>query len=153
MDRCVHLDVSFDLAQTLTNAPGVTQGALTQMRTLGGSVGLAAGVIVFNQQLRGDPQLSKVLTSEQLSTIYKSPLAIEQLPKAEQGLVSKIYAEAFSLEMRTATYIAAVCFLVSLLTWQRNPPFKGPPGGGKPKKATEANEMQQVEEGIHKDEA
>ena len=150
MDRCVHSDTSFDLDRLLMRISGVTQGALTQMRTLGGSVGLAAGVIVFNQQLRGSAQLNQTLTREQLSTVYKSPLAIEQLPQSEQQLVSKIYAQAFSLEMRTATYVAAVCFLVSLLTWQRHPPFKGPPGGDKPK---EAKEMQQAEDGDNKAEA
>ena len=144
MDRCVYFDTFFDLDRSLTRMSGVTQGALTQMRTLGGSVGLAAGVIVFNQQLRGDAQLNQTLTGEQLNTIYKSPLAIGQLPRSEQQLVSKIYAQSFSLEMRTATYIAAVCFLCSLLTWQRHPPFKGPPGGGKPK---EPKEMRQVEDG------
>ena len=143
MDRCVYFDISFNPDCSLTKTPGPTQGALTQARTLGGSIGLAAGVIVFNQKLRGSAQLSQALTGEQLSTIYKSPLAIEQLPRSEQLLVSKIYAEAFSLEMRTATYIAAVCSLVSLLTWQRHPPFKGPPGGGKPK---EAKEMEQTED-------
>lgn len=119
------------------------------MRTLGGSIGLAAGVIVFNQRLRGSDQLNTALTSTQLSNIYKSPLAIEQLPQSEQELVSGIYAEAFSSEMRTATYIAAACFLVSLLTWQRNPPFKGPPGADK---AKEEKESQQVGEGNKQEE-
>ena len=112
------------------------------MRTLGGSIGLAAGVIVFNQRIRSSSALTRTLTDNQLSTIYKSPLAAEQLSRNEQQLVSRIYADAFSSEMRTATYIAAACFVVSLLTLQRNPPFKGPPGAGGAKKDDTAKEGQ-----------
>lgn len=128
---------------------GSLQGSLTQMRTLGGSVGLAAGVIVFNQKIRSSPALNNALTSAQLSTIFRSPLAVEQLSQRERQIVSRIYAEAFSSEMRVATYMAAACFACSLLTWQRNPPFKGPPGSGKPpadKEAQGDKEEHQMEE-------
>lgn len=109
---------------------GVTQGALTQMRTLGGSIGLAAGVISFNQHIRDSTALNKALTDSQLTAIYKSPLALDNFSASAKKLVSVVYADAFSSEMRTATYMAAACFLVSLLTIQRNPPFHGPPGSG-----------------------
>ncbi|KAK5162997.1 uncharacterized protein LTR77_011052 [Saxophila tyrrhenica] len=125
---------------------GATQGALTQMRTLGGSIGLAAGVIVFNQNLRGSTALNRALTPSELSTLYQSPLAAEQFPKNEQQLVSRVYADAFTSEMQTATYIAAACLLFSLLTWQRNPPFKGPPGAGKAKEKEEAQPAQEMED-------
>lgn len=107
----------------------VTQGALTQMRTLGGSIGLAAGVIVFNKRIRGSSALNKVLAAPQLRAIYKSPLVLEQLSPRQQQLVAKVYADAFTQEMQLALYIAAALFAVSLLTLQRNPPFqqKGPP--------------------------
>ncbi len=132
---------------------GVTQGALTQMRTLGGSVGLAAGVIVFNQQIRSSAVLNKALTGSQLSDIYKSPLAIEQLSQGERQLVSRIYADAFSSEMRTATYIAAACLLVSLMTLQKNPPFKGPPGSGKPQGAKKPEQVRDPESMVEKEES
>lgn len=118
------------------------------MRTLGGSIGLAAGVIVFNQHIRGSTPLNRALTGQQLSEIYKSPLAAENLPQSEQQLVSRIYADAFSSEMQTATYVAAACFLASLPTWQRNPPFKGPPGAGKPKEDKKDRQEMQEQDGI-----
>ncbi len=118
------------------------------MRTLGGSVGLAAGVIVFNMQIRGSSVLQKALTASQLRTLYKSPLAVAQLPRREQEVVSTIYAEAFSLEMRTATYLAAACLVASVITWQRHPPFRAPPGPPKDKKVdAPEQEMAQKSDG------
>lgn len=109
----------------------VTQGALTQMRTLGGSIGLAAATIVFNKAIQTSPVLHSLKPAEK-DAIYKSPLAIDRLSKQEQHLVGRVYADAFTGEMRMALYIAGFSFLVSLMTWQKNPPFtsKGPPGGG-----------------------
>lgn len=61
--------------------------------------------------------------------------------------------KAFSSEMRTATYIAAVCFAVSLLTWQRDPPFKGPPGSGKPPGGEKTRQMDEGEgDGVKQEE-
>jgi hypothetical protein len=111
------------------------------MRTLGGSIGLAAGVIVFNLNIRSSTVLTKILTSSQLAAIYKSPIALEQLPEGEQQLVAKTYSSAFTSEMRVATYMAAVCLVASLLTLQRNAPFKGPPGSGKSKKSNDSQQM------------
>ena len=104
---------------------GVTQGALTQMRTLGGSIGLAVGVIVFNQAIRNSDKLQKSLTQDERELLYKSPLALDTLSPNELEVASRIYADAFTSEIRTATYIAAASVLVSLLTVQRNPPFRG----------------------------
>ncbi|KAK3702371.1 hypothetical protein LTR37_014945 [Vermiconidia calcicola] len=101
----------------------VTQGALTQMRTLGGALGLAAGVIVFNGQIRDNRRLQNELTPQQRETILKSPLIVSKLPSNEQAMVSTVYADAFTKEMQLALYIAAALFLASLLTLQRNPPF------------------------------
>jgi hypothetical protein len=107
------------------------------MRTLGGSIGLAAGVIVFNLKIRSSDALNRALTQHQLSGIYKSPLAADSLTTAERRIISRVYADAFSSEMQTATYVAAACLLATLLTWQRHPPFRGPPGSGPPKPAKE----------------
>ncbi|KAK3691698.1 hypothetical protein LTR37_018491 [Vermiconidia calcicola] len=103
----------------------VTQGALTQMRSLGGSIGLAVGVIVFNRQIRGSATLEAALSPDQVSALFRSPLTIKQLAPLEQRMVSQVYAEAFTQEMQVATCIAAACFLASLLAIQRQPPQHG----------------------------
>jgi len=92
------------------------------MRSLGGSIGLAIGVIVFNSRIRASKALAVALNPEEMAAVLKSPLAIAQLTLQQQGLVSRAYATAFTEEMRVATYIAAACFAVSLLTLQKHPP-------------------------------
>ena len=92
------------------------------MRSLGGSIGLAIGVIVFNSQIRSSTELAHTLTPTEMSALFKSPLTIAELTRTQQAMVARAYAEAFTKEMRAATYIAAACFVASLFTWQRHPP-------------------------------
>ena len=92
------------------------------MRSLGGSIGLAIGVIVFNSQIRASKELTSALTAREMAAVLKSPLVIAQLTPEQQAMVSRAYASAFTQEMRVATYIAAACFVVSVLTLQKHPP-------------------------------
>lgn len=92
------------------------------MRSLGGSIGLAVGVIVFNSKVRNSSPLSQALTVDEMVALLKSPLTIATFTPQQQVLVSEVFADAFTQEMKVATYIAAASLLVSLLTWQRNPP-------------------------------
>lgn len=92
------------------------------MRSLGGSIGLAIGVIVFNSQIRASTELKNALSPDEMNAILRSPLVIGQLTPQQQGMVSKSFAKAFTQEMRVATYICAACFGLSLLTLQRHPP-------------------------------
>lgn len=120
----------------------VTQGSLTQMRTLGGSVGLSAATIVFNEAIRTSRALNRAIPQGKLDAIYKSPLVLETLSGQDFRLVSHVYADAFTAEMRMATYIAAASFVVSLLTYQKNPPFRGPPPGAKKDASAEKGKME-----------
>lgn len=98
-----------------------TQGALIQVRSLGGSIGLAIAVIVLNAEIRSSATLNDELSSEQLDALYRSPLLIETFSVAQQTLVARIHAHAFVQQMRVATYIIAAGFVVSLLTLERKP--------------------------------
>lgn len=101
------------------------------MRSLGGSIGLAICVIVFNKQIRSTDGLTSALTADQLSALLKSPLTIASFTPQQKMLVAQVFANAFTQEMRVAMYIAAASFVVSLLTWQKTPPSplsqRGPP--------------------------
>ena len=72
------------------------------MRTLGGSIGLAAGVIVFNQKIRNSAALANTLSQSDLQTVYKSPLIISTFNPHEQRLVATAFSTAFTAEMRVA---------------------------------------------------
>lgn len=108
------------------------------MRSLGGSIGLAIGVIVFNSQLRSSKELNNDLTSDEMAAILRSPLVISQLTQGQQAMVARSFAAAFTDEMRVATYIAAACFVVSLLTLQKHPPQ--PDLGDKPAETIDVGE-------------
>ena len=88
-----------DIADMLTVSKAVTQGALTQTRSLGGSIGLAISVIVFNSQIRHSKALASALTPEQMVALLRSPLHIASFSLQEQQLVSKVFAKAFTQEM------------------------------------------------------
>lgn len=92
---------------------------MTQTRSLGGSIGLAICVIVFNKKIRASQALVNELDPEQMSALLKSPLVISSFRLEQQALVARVYAKAFTQEMQVATYIAGACFVVSLFTWQR----------------------------------
>ena len=92
------------------------------MRSLGGSIGLAVCVIVFNIRIRASSALAAALTGEQMTALLKSPLVISKLTPQEQGLVARVYAKAFTKEMEVTTYIAAACFVASVFTLSRNRP-------------------------------
>ena len=102
--------------------PAVTQGALAQIRTLGGSIGLASAVIVFNYKIRSSQALQASLSPSQTNQLYKSPLVTETLTPEQQQLVAITFAKAFKQQMQVATYIAAACFVSSLFTLERHPP-------------------------------
>lgn len=92
------------------------------MRSLGGSLGLAIAVIIFNSQIQSSERLATVLSPEQATALYKSPLAIESFSPQQQASVAEAYAEAFAQQMRVATYVIAAAFLLSLLGLERHPP-------------------------------
>nr|POE63739.1 efflux pump roqt [Quercus suber] len=97
-------------------------GALAQARNLGGSIGLAIGVIVFNSAIRSSTALSTALSPAQSSALYKSPIVIASFSPQLQALVSEVFAHAFTQEMRIALYISIAAFVVSILTIQKDPP-------------------------------
>jgi hypothetical protein len=113
------------LPRQLTSDPqstAVTQGALAQLRSLGGSIGLAIAVIIFNSRTRASAALTASLTPAQISSLYKSPIVVETFLPQQQVLVAEVFARAFTEQMRVAAYVSAVCLVVSLMTWERVPP-------------------------------
>lgn len=95
------------------------QGALTQLRSLGGAIGLAGATIIFNHRITSSSALSTILTPTEESALYKSPLVVSSFSPQQRAFVSLIYANAFTEEMQIATYISAACFTASLLTLER----------------------------------
>ena len=98
---------------------GAAQGALSQARILGGSVGLAIATIVLNNKLRDG--LSGKLTDGQIGSLEKSLSTLKDLDLSEQSLVAQVYADSFNAQMRICTYVSIIGLLAAMATYQKTP--------------------------------
>lgn len=99
------------------------QGSQTQGRTFGGSLGIAIANIVLNKHIRDSVRLARALNPVQLHGLAKSPLIISTFTTAQRFQVGRVFADAFTQQMRLATCIAAAGLVVSLATWERRMPL------------------------------
>lgn len=114
----------------------VMQGCITQVRSLGGSIGLSVSTIIFNAKIQDSEILASLLPPPMLEQLYKSPLVIKMMSPVQRAAVTSVYADAFREQMFVATYVAIAAFVVSLACWERNPP---PPGGKLQRRASVAS--------------
>ena len=94
-------------------------GAITQIRVLGGTIGLAICTVVLNAHVRHG--LSLVLSPEQVTGILQSVSSISDLDAATEKAVRQVFAEGYKQQMRIMTYFSAAVFVASLLAWERRP--------------------------------
>ncbi|KAB5539418.1 major facilitator superfamily domain-containing protein [Coniochaeta sp. 2T2.1] len=97
----------------------VSQGILAQLRVFGGSMGVAAGFIVLNNEI--EDRLSGVLSAKQLADFYTSPIAIYSFTTFQQLKVREAYIGAFNNNMRVCIGLSALGLAASLCTYQRKP--------------------------------
>jgi acetaldehyde dehydrogenase (acetylating) len=90
------------------------------MRVFGGSLGAASSFIVLNTMIQD--RLKKVLTSEELSGFYVSPVAIYNMPPVQQLKIREAYIDAFNVNMRVCIGVSAVAIIAALCTYQRRLP-------------------------------
>ena len=95
------------------------QGALSQSRILGGSIGLSIATIVLNNKLNDG--LAGVLDPARIKSLEQSLNNISTLSPVNQSLVVQMYSDAFNEQMRICTYVSAVALLAAFATYQKNP--------------------------------
>lgn len=95
------------------------QGALSQARILGGSIGLSMATIVQNNKLSNG--LAGALDPVKIKSLEQSLNNISKLSPVNQGLVAQLYTEAFNEQMRICTYLSVAALLAAIATYQRNP--------------------------------
>lgn len=101
----------------------VMQGAQTQCRTLGGSIGLAIATIIFNNKIMSSSRIYSTLTPTEVESLYRSPLVISTFSLPEQQVVGEVFADAFTAQMWAAMYVAVAALVVSVGTIERHPPW------------------------------
>ncbi|KAK1781087.1 hypothetical protein QBC45DRAFT_322091 [Copromyces sp. CBS 386.78] len=101
------------------------QGAVAQVRVLGGSLGLGICTIIFNDILQrslGPATEAGRFPATVLDQLHRSPLAVFMLPPEQQALVKTVYSDAFRFQMLLMVAVAAVAVLASLGTYRSKPP-------------------------------
>jgi hypothetical protein len=100
-------------------ASAVSLGAVTQMRQLGGVIGLAVTQAILNGDFRS--QLTKFLSTEELKAVMLSTENIKKLSAAHKDLTCRAYGGSANMQMRVVTAFAGAAILTSIFAWQRAP--------------------------------
>ncbi|KAK8080770.1 hypothetical protein PG997_008588 [Apiospora hydei] len=98
---------------------GITIGAVTQVRTLGGLMGIAiAQAVVFGEIYL---KLKKKLSYDTLDMILESPRAIAKLTPHDKEMVINAYGVAFNLINIIAVGICVAALIACMGIWRRKP--------------------------------
>ncbi|KAH8695587.1 putative MFS multidrug transporter [Talaromyces proteolyticus] len=106
------LDVTNDIGK-----PAVTLGALTQVRVLGGTLGLAISSTVLNSDVSN--RLEHIIGLQEVQNITKSFSAIESLSPGQQRLTRLVFAEGFQRQTIVMAAFSGMALICSLLLIQR----------------------------------
>ncbi|KAK9779911.1 putative Major facilitator superfamily (MFS) profile domain-containing protein [Seiridium cardinale] len=107
----------------------VAQGAIAQARVFGGALGITICMIIVNKHIQTG--LGDELGSSDMSALQRDPVTISYFPPDIQALVRKTYAGAFTNDIKVMIGVTAVGLLVSLFSFEVDPPLM--PGHQAPK--------------------
>ncbi|KAL8777103.1 MAG: hypothetical protein Q9194_002749 [Teloschistes cf. exilis] len=94
-------------------------GAITQVRVLGGVIGIAIAQVVVSSTIRSD--LASILNPTQLDSLLQSTASIAALSPGQAADVRRVYGHAFNLQTRMVMYFAIASLVVCLLGFRRHP--------------------------------
>ncbi|KAI0132948.1 drug resistance transporter EmrB/QacA subfamily [Xylariales sp. AK1849] len=97
----------------------VAMGVITQIRVLGGTIGLAISSTVLNNFLSA--HLPSLLDAEDIQRISDSLQYINTLPDASRDAVRQVFAGGYDAQLRLMTYFSVVVWVCALLVWERKP--------------------------------
>ncbi|KAI1775503.1 hypothetical protein F4818DRAFT_51465 [Hypoxylon cercidicola] len=109
---------SFMGSQRLTrHVTAVAMGAITQIRVLGGTIGLAISSTVLNNHLASN--LPFLLNPSDIRQISNSVQYVNTLPDVTRDAVRQVFADGFNAQLRVMMYFSVVVFVLSLILWER----------------------------------
>lgn len=97
----------------------VTMGAITQVRVLGGVVGIAIAQVVVSSTIRSD--LPSILNPDQVEALLESAGSIATLEPSQAAEVRRVYGHAYNLQTRMVMYFAIASLVVCLIGFRRHP--------------------------------
>ncbi|KAL1907481.1 hypothetical protein Sste5344_006670 [Sporothrix stenoceras] len=108
-------------AQAQLDDHAAAQGAISQLRILGGVIGLTTFTIIFNTKVQSANVL-ETLTPMQMDVLRRSPTALVEIWPDLQQLIAGTYSNAFHEMTSILAGISALALLVSFGTLEKNPP-------------------------------
>lgn len=85
---------------------------------LGGAIGLAISANITNSWLLS--HLSSVLNSTQIEQLLENTSIVDTFPSHTQEAIRQVFAQAYNVEAKVVTGVAAAQFFAILMMW-RNP--------------------------------
>ncbi|KAI0892714.1 drug resistance transporter EmrB/QacA subfamily [Annulohypoxylon nitens] len=95
----------------------VAMGAVTQIRVLGGTIGLAISSTILNNRLSSE--LPALLNPGDIQQISDSVQYINTLPDATRDAVRQVFADGYSSQLRVMMYFSAAVWIFAATLWER----------------------------------
>lgn len=92
-------------------------GAITHIRVLGGTIGLAVLAQILNDPV--SHRLSGIKDSGILHEILNSASRINQLSPTQQHAIREAFAEGYTLLMKVLSGFSGLVLVIALFTWER----------------------------------
>lgn len=93
---------------------------MAQSRIVGGNIGLSLATIILNRHSTSG--LKDVLTSKQITSLRKSLTSIESFTPEQRVEVSRVFSDAFKTQIEVCAVLGAVCLILCIFAWDRDPP-------------------------------
>lgn len=94
-------------------------GSVTQIRVLGGTIGLAVCSALLSSHVASNT--STLLTSEQQEALLKSFQNIRSLSPEVQAKIREIYGEGYNQQMRSMLYFSLAAIVSLVLLVEKSP--------------------------------
>lgn len=94
-------------------------GAITQIRVLGGVIGIAISQAILSSHVRNS--LREVLSPQQLTALLHSTEELKNMTPAQARTTRETYGQGFKLQTRAMLYIAVASFIISIASFKKNP--------------------------------
>ncbi|KAK6957287.1 hypothetical protein Daesc_000069 [Daldinia eschscholtzii] len=94
----------------------VAMGAITQIRVLGGTIGLAISSTVLNNHLAS--ALPALLSPADIKQISDSVQHINTLPDTTRDAVRQVFADGFNTQLRVMMYFSVAVWVFAASLWE-----------------------------------
>jgi hypothetical protein len=94
-------------------------GAVTQVRVLGGTIGLAISTVVLNSYVK--TALLAELSVQEVSAISQSLSTLASLSEEQQLFIRRVFAEGYTRQTKITAIFSGMVVVTACLMWERKP--------------------------------